>query len=529
MKAGILHRFSGMIAPLDYLKVLAKNNSHGFGFVHLGETGMEVKTFPGSVDMDVVFTAQTKFPRQTFYWAADLPSKYMESDLQPFVLLSQKMSRPDREALDIPLIALLMEGDFSRYYYKETGHVDAWNVSEKFFKPKVEQLWRLTNGNLDKVYEELSADHVKDEVGNVFTTNGNIVLVFANGKDIKYEKSDTCRQFEWGWVSNTYGWGKKTAVENMGDLLKGAAAPLVSAVKAVEGLGTPKAKPEDDPNKIEFYLKDYEKKRCPAGIDRGKRVDAWYRQNAGYLPTNARQERPFVYMLTDRRKAEYKLKAYRDKVEKKTMMPKTETAIEAAMNKALEEKSVTLSTKVPSEVPAQEEPKKLTASDRLKAKAAARKAAQDQAEVKPKDIEPHNLPKPDDKGVYHLTPKPSPDLINIEDLPILPPEDKVEILSYGKKFGDVDGEWMPNPDELKQIEAKLPDAFALLGFKGASPTYGWTFVRFKEIAQKHPDFGALLMMAYRNDGIRAKIALGALQTALQAFQSVTHTPVAKAG
>lgn len=521
MKATIVHQLSGKEIPLDFLHVMAKNNRRGIGFVHFNSGVMKVNPIAGAIDAEKIFAAQQKFlDGDKYWWFADLPQNYLEADLQPFVLqVGENLS---------PLIVGLLEGDFSKYYDKDTGHVDAYNVAEKILKPKIAQFYGLTKGDLNAVYEALSANHIGEEIGNTIDSNGSVVLVFANGKDLKFVKRPEIRSLDFGWVSNTYGWGKAPATPmDMGAFLKEAAAPIIGATKVLTDFVTSKDKDENDPTKLQFYLKNFNKVKPPSDTRRSRHVKAWYRKNAGFLPDNW-EERPSVYLLSDRKKAEQQLKTHLTKVGKAATS--TETAVGAAMAAANGGEPLHLPDKPEVVEEAKPTPKPMSASERRKAALAAKAAEKEdlshekpptveEPEPKPKDVEPHNIPQPDDKGVYHLTPKHTGNEISIEDLPIVPPEDKVALRDFGKVHGDGNGEEMPDPDELQEEEKKIPNSFEHLGFKGPTPTYRWKYPRFKQIGQKYPDFLAIMAMNYRNNEIRAKILLAEAQAEISRLKS----------
>jgi hypothetical protein len=172
-----------------------------------------------------------------------------EDDVPPFVLL--------RDAKDKPILVCFADGDFSSFAEPDGAHSGMYYMYSKQLLKPISTLGRLLKYDLKEIMKEITSDSLE----NVFSrTAGDCALVFlaANGDSRIHTTTGTGKQFEWGYVSNNYGYEEGAYPETKeeetpvtGGLLKSFGLTAAKTMKAVKDA----IKPADAASAIADQLK----------------------------------------------------------------------------------------------------------------------------------------------------------------------------------------------------------------------------------------------------------------------------------
>lgn len=187
-----------------YLEKLTKNNHNCFGLVMPSphEKGKlllsrvtEAMPLEGLKELQETFKAQ---PCLMFF--GEYPKGYLQEDLQPFSVL--RLNEEDT------MVAFL-EGDFSNCIQKGSSHIPEFFAANQI-QLKLDQMYRLTNHNLDKVVAELKTGSLTAKELSSLGLKRNVVAVMAANKDFSvrvFQKDNSDHgNFPWGWTSNALGY-----------------------------------------------------------------------------------------------------------------------------------------------------------------------------------------------------------------------------------------------------------------------------------------------------------------------------------
>lgn len=205
----IVERRDGASIPDAYLEIVLDKRPSCLGAAMVKDGAIQIAQAPAAVEIeDLKKTMGEGMPRTTYFFGK-YPTDFIEELLQPFHLLKDEQDQ-------VTLVAFL-EGDFSKFALAGSDHSNEFFCVQNYLIPKVQQMYRLVDGNMAKLVEELKQPITYREVGSqTFSTgDGTIVLVASVGDPIVITKNEKKREFPWGWTSDTLGYTE--AVEHKPD------------------------------------------------------------------------------------------------------------------------------------------------------------------------------------------------------------------------------------------------------------------------------------------------------------------------
>ncbi len=272
----IVRRYAGQSIPADYLELVLRNNSKGWGAAIVADG--EIMTNKGDT-LDVAFIQETvkSFEKTdiTFYFA-DAQSALNEDDLSPYVLLTKD---------DKPQLVAFVDANLPSFVEAKSSHPAEFFFVNKWLTPKLQDIYDM--GELELVMKYVKKEGFKKELMLNVTSRGAITLVAATGETLSFAEGDTSKEFPWGWVSNHYGYGqapkqtaapkpeKKTMFPSKSTVREKAPVPASSAVA-----GAVKA-PDTSATAVRNY--STEKVSPPRTLSRAEKKK-WYKNRIGYLP-----------------------------------------------------------------------------------------------------------------------------------------------------------------------------------------------------------------------------------------------------
>lgn len=207
-KSVIIERNKGAKIPEDMLKLASSACNSCFGYalgtgtkVHMERAPMVDMEFLNMVNDDDEFQKQNS----VFYLGKYPATKgELKGDMiQPFVLLSDKD--------DNPMLVCFLAGDFSQFREDKSEYPDEFFAVKKRLGEKVRQFGDMLGGDIKRVIGELSRPVAREEIGGLIGEQGGKILLLSNTGDlVSYtkDKTGTNREFPWGRVTDSFGFGK---------------------------------------------------------------------------------------------------------------------------------------------------------------------------------------------------------------------------------------------------------------------------------------------------------------------------------
>lgn len=240
----------GCDVPKDYLFRVASNNPScaGAATVVDGSVLMQIFNTPCPVEGYEDIRKELK-EQDVFFWSGNHPGDVGAEDIQPFVL--------NTDEKDNPIIVLFIEGNFHGTPPEGSNHSPAWHLMQEDIAPKIAQLARLVDGDLDKLLGEMQSPLFKKDMDRLSIDHGNITFLIANGdkaEHLVFGNNPTVG-FSWGWTSQAYGYETPKAEDRPAQGVKPAASKFSIKSKAVPATppvdlataGTPLNKPTSVP------------------------------------------------------------------------------------------------------------------------------------------------------------------------------------------------------------------------------------------------------------------------------------------
>lgn len=284
MQSGtIVVRRAGTFIPNEYAALVLAAHPNGWGAATIAE-GLQLNSSDEGMTLEFLQETQKAFPDQeiTFYFAESADAISM-TDIPPYILVVKKEG--DEE---IPMIVGFADGNFPSFNKVDSSHPAEYHLATDYLIPKLEGLYEMCDGDLDKVVEQLKKPYFKKELLLNSVSRGTITLVVANGTTITYSQSDRSAEYPWGWVSNNHGYAagppkevKEPKVE------KKSMFPSKSTVRE-RADSQPSSKIADavkPPSSDASVIKNYtaRKEGPPSHLSRSDRKD-WYKVRIGYFP-----------------------------------------------------------------------------------------------------------------------------------------------------------------------------------------------------------------------------------------------------
>ena len=224
-KGIVIVGYEGKDIPQEYRDRVAKRELRCLGIAMVKDGQIIVERRNGSIDAEGIKQIQDAIKEEKVFHLGEYPVSFNLSDMQPFVLATNK----DEE----PILVAFLEGDFSNSLKKNSSHLDVWHAAVEGIQPTVEQLHRLCKGNIDDIVKELKDEAVASKIESLITSTGSVTFLAVNGDIWSHSRGKQLHEFDWGAVSETLGLDKKK------DEPKDSKSMLGSLLGKVSGLGVP--------------------------------------------------------------------------------------------------------------------------------------------------------------------------------------------------------------------------------------------------------------------------------------------------
>lgn len=241
----IVEKKAGHDIPRGYLQAVQKNcpTYHGLTIRDTvdGEPLLETSAENKPFDLDTLCKtlAQLKDLDVTLSFGNIAKDFDPETDMMPFVF----QTAGDDGAQDI--LAVHLEGDFPNYSKPDKGHTDEYNLWEDFIFPTLLEKFEASQDNED-FFRRLRASSFEQAVMNTVSHRAACVFIPLTGDPIKFERNELGGSYEWGNVSNTFGWGTQSS---LGKAAEAAVAVVKKGGRLARAMGStavvaPPAEPE---------------------------------------------------------------------------------------------------------------------------------------------------------------------------------------------------------------------------------------------------------------------------------------------
>lgn len=210
MQSGtIVVRKAGTFPPnLYWEKVLAANTT-GWGAGTLSEVDgkkfLEVLQETNGATLEEIQDNLKTFPDQDihFYFCHSEPG-LSKVDVSPHVII-ETICEEDADESE-PRVLAFIEGNFPGSAQASSSHPPEYHLCVDYLIPKIEGMWEMLDGDIDKVTEQMEKPFFKKELLLQSVSRGVIHLVCSNGKALTFQNNDMSAEYPWGWVSNTHGY-----------------------------------------------------------------------------------------------------------------------------------------------------------------------------------------------------------------------------------------------------------------------------------------------------------------------------------
>lgn len=284
----IVQRKANSFIPTEYAEKLIAANPNCWGAAMVNSEGLQLNSSDEGLTLEFFNDTQKSFPDTdiTFY-VGHADAAVSLQDIPPHILIVKK----DGEE-EIPQIVGFFDGNFPSYDKPGSSHPPEYHLAVDYLIPKLEGLWEMADGDLDKVTAQLQKPYFKKELLLTSVSRGTITLVCANGTCLTFAQSDLSAEYPWGWVSNTHSYAvvapkteekpaKKPSMFAGKSTVREPAPKPDNVTAATKAIAEAVAAPKTDATVIGKYVVKSE--RPPAHHSRRERKD-WYPQRIGYRP-----------------------------------------------------------------------------------------------------------------------------------------------------------------------------------------------------------------------------------------------------
>lgn len=205
----IVQRKAGTFIPNEYLEKVLAANPTCWGAATVKDGELHLNSSDEATDLEFIQEAMKLWVDQdiTFYFGS-ADAALSAVDIPPYILIVKKEGEEE-----IPLIVGFFDGNFPAYDKGGSSHPPEYHLATDYLIPKLEGLWEMADGDLDKVTAQLQKPYFKKELLLTSVSRGTITLVCANGTCLTFAQSDLSAEYPWGWVSNTHDYAAAPKVE----------------------------------------------------------------------------------------------------------------------------------------------------------------------------------------------------------------------------------------------------------------------------------------------------------------------------
>lgn len=299
----IIRRNAGQEIPEDFFKLALENCPHAWGAATVQDGKLELH-HGEKITLEALRETEANFGDFTLC-LVNSPQALNLKNVPPYEIAVDKD--------DEPVIALVVDGDFPGFAKEKSTHPSSYYLAD-FVSDQVLDLLDNFDGDLAKVMEKIGGDRFKEKVKMNTVSRGFLNFICSNGREVTIAQGDTSKEFPWGWVSNTFGYGEKKKEEPApkkkgGGLFGGRsttrekfetphqpsnnvvaagadkAPPTETAVKA------PPTPPPATPKPVALTLQNIVVKQIaiPGHLSR-KLAKRWIKDRIGHIPPNYQEE-----------------------------------------------------------------------------------------------------------------------------------------------------------------------------------------------------------------------------------------------
>lgn len=195
-----IKRNASLAVPDAYLELAAKENPTAWGFAIVTPDGLITNSGDSTIDLEVVRDTFNDYNEQDFYlFLANSESAINMDDVSPHWLVEKD---------EVPLLVCFIEGKFPGFAKSGSSHPSEYHFLKDHVEPKINDLWELCDGNLDKLMGFIEKKKFGDELIAHANPRGYVTFVAANGKAFTHGTGEGAAEFKWGWASQNYGYGE---------------------------------------------------------------------------------------------------------------------------------------------------------------------------------------------------------------------------------------------------------------------------------------------------------------------------------
>lgn len=442
----IVQRKANTFIPNEYLeKALAANpNCWGAAMVGDGELQLNSSDEPATVEF-IQETMQAFADKDITFYFGHADAAISMTDVPPYIIIVKK----DGEE-EVPQIVGFFDGNFPAFDKPGSSHPPEYHLAADYLIPKLEGLWEMSDGDLDKVTAQLQKPYFKKELLLTSVSRGTITLVCANGTCLTFAQSDLSAEFPWGWVSNTHGYATEAAKEEKPKVKPSMFAGKSTVRERVNVEPSSKIAEAVQPPKTDAtVIKNYtvKKERPAAHLSRSERKD-WYPARIGYRPPGWEKNIAIDVVYSPEGKM-------------MTFAQIKKLGLEATPILALLKNN----------------------------------PARDSA----KDVEPDHIPQPEEK----VPDKPTEKQVTAEILPIMSPETRKHINVMRKdpaiqKIIAENADMILDPAKVQALEAKFADFARQVGAESIDEFLKWDYSQLLELGKTRVDGLAVMCWTFRN-------------------------------
>jgi hypothetical protein len=206
------------------------------------------------------------------------PEKYHTDSQQPFPAIEEEGNTQ---------MVVFMDGNFDKKAASGSKFSPERDVFDKYIKPAIVRIWKGADKEIHQTMEEIATDPgFADMIGMFYEGQASVVLLASNGEMITFGENKDLKEYDWGWATNSLGFGEKSVGEKVVDAVTSAAKRGFGNRKVTGAAATASPTPSAIPRNVASNDKDEEHKYHAPPLNGTKAEKGqWYLDNnEGVIP-----------------------------------------------------------------------------------------------------------------------------------------------------------------------------------------------------------------------------------------------------
>lgn len=266
--------------PEDYLKRALENNPTAWGVSIVTPEGIMINS-GDECDVELIQSTCKEFnERDIIFYLCNSEVAINMEDVSPFTIV---------EVEEEPKLIAYVTGEYNGFKKVDSSHPTAYHLVEDYLLPKVQNLWEMLDGDMDKVIAQIEKPLFKKELMQNATSSAAITILASNGKAVTFAQGEGPSEYKWGWVSQNYGYAmaapaapkqeaKPKSMVGGKSTVREKAVPSTPVVNKDSAIAPPKTEGAS-------VVKNYSiRKVKPRPTDSRKDRKIFYQRNLGYCP-----------------------------------------------------------------------------------------------------------------------------------------------------------------------------------------------------------------------------------------------------